>query len=328
MVSNFDKKAAGNTTKAIIKTEDKKIKNVYRDVKNDLISLEYPNDNNKLENKHKINENEHKNLSKTNVNYKTKNFESTEIEPRSSILQSHIPLKTHVSHKPTVEDTSRVYNPYPIKNEYEKYSKNGFIFEPLKPQLEISIPTTISKENSFKISSQNTKQNPSKLINANVNFSSELLSPYKRNDIMNEKIFESQAFYTEAKIIDDDQEYNKQIDFETEFKNYNNSKLNFQYKDINFDIYKNQTTENSPHNKNFRIFRNIKDNHNKIDQIKNFHTTRQVNADHDKHFIDEYDIANKLSTNKSLNQNLELINSINEELKKIKTGYLTDYSNA
>ena len=43
----------------------------------------------------------------------------------------HVPVRIHVSHKPTVEDISRVYNPYPIQNEYERFVKNGFLFEPV-----------------------------------------------------------------------------------------------------------------------------------------------------------------------------------------------------
>ena len=43
----------------------------------------------------------------------------------------HKPVKVHVAHKPTKDETSRVYNPYLIQNEYEQYTKNGFLFEPL-----------------------------------------------------------------------------------------------------------------------------------------------------------------------------------------------------
>jgi hypothetical protein len=313
--------------------------NSFRDVEYDSSILEYVKDNNLLENIKKKTENNPNMLSKTNINNPIKNnfdcnISSNKIE-YSPLTQQHNSLKAHVLQKPTVEDTSRVYNPYPIKNEYEKYAKNGFLFEPLKPQLEISIPTTISKKNSFKLSSQNKNQidvinKHNNIINANVNFSSEVLSPYKRNDMdmMNvesnkEQLLEGRTFYhdQESKMMLS-RIQNQQNDFKTEFQNYNNLKLNSIIKDTDLEIYKYEMNENSQQNKKFSE-KNSKYNQSK----KNFDKTI-AHEPNEKQFFDEYDIANKLESKKNLNHNLELINSINEELKKIKTGYLPDYSNA
>ncbi|RNA31939.1 mucin-19-like isoform X3 [Brachionus plicatilis] len=78
----------------------------------------------------------------------------------SKPYQPHVPVKVHVNNKPTVEDTTRVYNPYPFQNEYERYFKNGFLFEPV----------------------ESTGEHQQSTVNANAKFTSDLISPYNRKD--------------------------------------------------------------------------------------------------------------------------------------------------
>jgi hypothetical protein len=290
------------------------------------------------------------------------------IQPTNSVpcLQPHIPLKVHVAHKPTVEDTSRVYNPYPFKNEYEKYAKNGFVFEPLK---QASLLPITPKSNSFKLNpsiindnkihaNQGIKTNQ-KQINANISFSSEVISPYQRSSQLDNN---EMAIYTRnydaINSFHDNQAFKD--DHETEFQNYNNLKTYSDLSEIkNLESY----AEIDSHNHYQLVV-----NSDKHGELKNSNLVSEINYvddfaiyDKNKHQImskqtnikqilvdptvsnkqlisnnenpnqyqDEYDIANKLNRKKTaINPNLELINSINEELKRIKTGYLPDHSNA
>lgn len=52
---------------------------------------------------------------------------------------------------------------------------------------------------------------------------------------------------------------------------------------------------------------------------------REDDSDYEKMYEDEYDVANKI---RKSNPNLQLIDSINKELKKVTTGYKADASNA
>lgn len=177
--------------------------------------------------------------------------------------QSHIPVKVHVTSKPTVEDTTRVYNPYPFQNEYEKYFKNGFLFEPV----------------------ESTKEYELKPVNANVKFNSDLISPYNRK----ENSIHLKNYVTNDKLLDYARE--SKVGF---------GKMNLSFKD---------------------------DSESEFKHLNNLKNKTPTNDSHI--FEDEVDLINKYSKNsKDTNSNYELVDSINEELRRLKTGYKPKSSNA
>lgn len=208
-----------------------------------------------------------------------------------AIKHTHSPTRVHVMHKPTVTDTSRVYNPYPIKNEYDKYVKNGFIFEPFQhsnAQLNNS-EVTLTKAEARRLStSLITKPN---INNANIAFSSESISPYARKDSYRNQVDADQLANFSRGYV------NTQFKKETEFQNLN--------------ILKTQQIESSL------------ENQQQIEYQQNQQEQQQQQIEttlNSKLYEDEYDIANKIKR-KPENSNTKLINSINNELKKFQTGY-------
>ncbi|CAF0753312.1 unnamed protein product [Brachionus calyciflorus] len=193
----------------------------------------------------------------------------------------HVPIKVHVENKPTVADTTRVYNPYPLQNEYEKYFKNGFLFEPINHQPSTSASHSPKRSN----------------INANVNFTSDLISPYSRR--------ENTLFLKTPTQNDKLLDYARQS--KTSFGNVNHSFIK----------------DDSEVESEFQNLNHLKNKpSDKMD--------KKYNGDEERYYEDELDLINKYrkkSENK-LNANAELINSINQELKRLKTGYKPNGSNA
>lgn len=174
----------------------------------------------------------------------------------SKPYQPHIPIKVHVTSKPTVEDTTRVYNPYPFQNEYDKYFKNGFLFEPV----------------------ESTGDSKQITVNANANFTSDLISPYNRKD---------NSIHFKNYVSND-----RLLDYARESK-VSLGKMNLAFKDDSESEFKN--------------LNNLKNKSAKIDS---------------KIYEDEFDLINKYNKNSNNTySNYELVDSINQELKRIKTGY-------
>lgn len=256
-----------------------------------------------------------------------------------------MPVKVHVAHKPTVEDITRVYNPYPIqvnyylilliilildvkfkpnflKNEYEKFVKDGFLFEPIK----------VNTKEAFKPST-----------NVNVSFTSDIISPYTRKDRGGATSQPPSATVMLKNPVDHDRlldaargNVNHAFVNDTEFRNYNQQQQQQQQQ------LKQTTTDEAT--KARRVRRSggggsRKSNANaqsvSAEQAIGSHARREEGVaaggvgemhDYERMYEDEYDVANK-AVRKS-NPNLQLIDSINKELKRVATGYRPDASNA
>ena len=173
-----------------------------------------------------------------------------------------------------------------MQNEYEQYTKNGFLFEPI-----------------------NTSNNQSILNNSNVNkadavFNSQAISPYIRRDprsidykkpVNNDRVSDIARGYANSSF---------KYDSSTEFQNLNNLKNTSGYRinksEVSRISYNNEGVDNTS-----------------FEQIREVHNQRAA----EKMYEDEYDIANKFKKNKEANQSIELINSINTELQRMKQGY-------
>ena len=268
------------------------------------------------------------------------------IVSESSKNKHHLPVRVHVSHKPTSDDTNRVYNPYQLQNDYEKYVKNGFVFEPLKSKSSQSMPENI-KQSSFRSitkigpsgSSSNNSNNLSHYnSNVNVAFSSEVISPYSRKE---------NTVYVKNPV-DNDQLLNYarggaghvnpafKSELETEFQNFNNLKS---YSDVKIESKNEQASQmfhraknsQSADGENETLYRQLKKSYQSRKVADSSHQQPNKSEDSSENlrdYEDEYDIANKMNRRVNLHANHELINSINKELKRIKTGYQPDTSNA
>jgi hypothetical protein len=168
----------------------------------------------------------------------------------------HVPVKVHVANKPTVEDITRVYNPYPLHNEYEKYVKDGFLFEPLKNQ-------------------KQTGQQQ-----ANVAFSSEVISPYART---NTGALEVKNRAQNDKLLNVARHGQSNVGFERE-----------------------KTSE----------FQKRVPSGGSVIPVT--HTTSSAPSIH-KQYEDELDLANRFY--KSAGTNAEIVNNINKEIERLKSGY-------
>jgi hypothetical protein len=206
----------------------------------------------------------------------------------------HIPVKVHVSSKPTVEDITRVYNPYPLQNEYDKYVKDGFLFEPLKKETAKSSAT----------SSQATH-----LSAANVAFSSEAISPYARNKdhaaihvknpVDSDKLLTvARGGYANMSYVNDERQQAPSKAWTRE----PSSEFQRAKPGSASSSRKGQTHESLP----------------KYDERK---YPRNELVD-DAKYQDEVDIA--LKFHRSVNANQEIVESINKEIRRIKTGYKTE----
>jgi hypothetical protein len=83
------------------------------------------------------------------------------------------------------------------------------------------------------------------------------------------------------------------------------------------------------------LYKNLKSNKSLVNAVKSnsrkkeeADSARGDDDDNDVIYQDEFDIINKMNRKMNKNSNLDLINSINKELKRIKTGYQESSSNA
>ena len=215
---------------------------------------------------------------------------------------SHSPTRLHVIHKPTVSDTSRVYNPYPVKNEYDRFVKSGgLLFEPIQriQSNGTHSETAMSKaELRRQSTSLITKPN---IKNANIAFSSESISPYTRRDSFKQG---QQLSYKNP--VDNDQllnisrgYVNNHLKKETEFQNFNQLKT-FNEHD-----------------------RNLEEHFQQQQQQPNY---SNINTPPAKIKLNESELSNKILIKKTDQTNLNLINSISNELRKFQqTGYQPGY---
>jgi hypothetical protein len=247
----------------------------------------------------------------------------------------HVPIRLNAIHKPTEEETSRSYNPYLIQNEYDKYVKNGFILEPIKssnPKNVIDTQNQIRKYPSF-----NTKTKygpPNNKINSNhvnVSFSSEVISPYSRKD--NHSYINTNL----KNPVDNDPLLNYargghvNKGFETEFQNFNNLNSFLENKSIHSSKLSHENIDDDDD----ILYKNLKSNKSLVNAVKSNSRKKEEadlargdDDDNDVIYQDEFDIINKMNRKINKNSNLDLINSINKELKRIKTGYQESSSNA
>jgi hypothetical protein len=229
----------------------------------------------------------------------------------ASLSTPHIPVKVHVSSKPTVEDITRVYNPYPLQNEYDKYVKDGFLFEPLKKDSKSSVSSVVTHSA------------------ANVAFSSEAISPYARKDnaaihvknpVDNDKLLavarSGGNAYNNMAYSNDERQHQQQATSLTkawgrepssEFKkappgSASSSRKATPHRYVNDDYDHPDDRESLP----------------KYDERK-YPSSNEILHINDSKYQDELDIANKFY--KSAGANQEIVENINKEIRRIKTGY-------
>ena len=212
----------------------------------------------------------------------------------------HIPVKVHVKNEPTQLDTSRVYNPYPVQEEYEKYVKNGFVFEPLKPNDTSKPKDDMRRITSIGLDNNRPVKNPN-IGNANIAFSSEAISPYykKDNKIVYKNPVDNDKLLNQSRGIT-----NKALkrDSLTEFQNLNNLK-NFSDSRTKLDTKEKSFDGDKPQR------------NNKTGIVaKGFEDEQPVNY---RLYEDEYYLENMLNRK---NMNNDVIDSINKEIKKLKNG--------
>lgn len=214
---------------------------------------------------------------------------------------NYVPTRVLVNNKPTIEEITRVYNPYLAQKEYESYMRNGFVFEPLKikssDEMKNSQQKNIDKVNSFKSVSQISPINPN--INANVAFTSDVISPYSRketntyNQAKNDRLLNIAAInnYSHTNMA-----YKNEP--ETEFQNFNNLKT---ISDNRKQQLLYPTLTSYPYNSN-----------NNINSNRNYNNERI------------YEDGNNLVNIQAIKSN----STSNFDPNKIKTGYQPDTSNA
>ena len=208
-------------------------------------------------------------------------------EDSKSVLKAqHVPVKVHVDHKPSNQDTQRIYNPYFIKNEFEQYSQNGFLFEPI-----------VSQEQAGQVAN---------LKAADAVFGTESISPYNRNN--RSALSYKNANAQSDKLTDSVRGYTNlyAIDSSTEFQNLNNLKnADYRIKQSNPNVKSGSEFCTSMENSSFG-------------NITEMPSQRLVanNA-----FEDEYEIARKLQKNSSSDNSNQLVSSISQELKKMNPVY-------
>ena len=266
----------------------------------------------------------------------------------------YVPVKVHVTHKPTNDEVARIYNPYSVQNEYEKYVKNGFLFEPLHvnnssnllAMAEQSSPPVYlgSRPNSnASISIGNKHQqhspstNPHLHSNANISFTSETISPYSRksntiqykNAVSNDQLLNYARGYSNQTNHQDD-------NGSSELRSYGNG--NGPAKHVKTTLSTSTVTKTNKKNANGEAAEVVESSYqtnvyetlsSKSSIKKSASKMNREDDDDDVAYQDEYEIVNKINKrNNNTGTNLELINSINQELKRLKTGYQPDASQA
>ena len=216
-------------------------------------------------------------------------FPKQEAPVQEKTVIPHVPVRVHVPKRPTESDLNRVYNPYTAQDEYESYMKNGFLFEPLKGNNNNNNMSTFSVH-----STSITSKTP--VNESNISIRSETFAPLKN------KNFEKKKSYT-----------NKTYESDTEFKNLNKLKSSTIISANKVDMLgKSQISKGSTSNIKATI---VNDNDSDI-----INSSNHRNAYENKfYYDDEYDIANRYQkTNKK--SNTDMLSSINQEIRRIKTG--------
>ena len=217
-------------------------------------------------------------------------------------IKPHVPIRVHVPNKPTENEINRVYNPYTAKEEYETYMKNGFLFEPLGGNSNVS---------TFSVQSTSIL-NKTPVHQSNISIRSETLAPVRTKRSEKKTIKGSHT--------------NKTFEPDTEFKNLNQLKSNDSLSYSNFEslgrIHQQGLLKGSTANIKATIV-NAENNNYESDSDRINSSKKNSKFYYD----DEHDIANKYerSNNKS---NFDLLNSIHKEIKRIKTGLDEDSSKA
>jgi hypothetical protein len=152
-----------------------------------------------------------------------------------------------------------------------------------------------------------------------VSFGSDLISPYTRKDKENPSTILLKNAVDNDRLLEIARgNVNHGFVNDTEFKNFN------QLKSI--------SSIEAPNNTNAQAIKSSKKSKkNRVNMVKQQDDQQQPHqhsrdSNNDKTYEDEYDVANKAI--KKSNPNLELIDSINKELKRVTTGYKPDTSNA
>ena len=205
----------------------------------------------------------------------------------ASSSSPHIPIKVHVSHQPTVEDITRVYNPYPLQNEFDKYMMDGFVFEPLR------------KSNN-RVGDSLRVNHP----NANVAFASEVISPYARRDGNPNAPLYSKNPVDNDKLLTVARGYNNQ-GFEDDRDRGSSPQQKSLAREPSSDFLKARPQSSKAASSESR------------EQLPRYEESKVTPPD--QVYQDELDLANKFY--KSAGTNQDKVENINREIKRIKTGY-------
>lgn len=200
---------------------------------------------------------------------------------------SHTPVKVHVSHQPTVEDVTRVYNPYPFQHEFENYYKDGFLFEQLKNK-------------------RCDKEEAERAQRANVTVHSESIGIYKHH--------ESSKSSLKAKhpVINDKLSTEARVGGGYSNKAYSGGDdmpvNQFMKREPSAEIHRTTTTTSIT---------------NHYEQLPQLPRASVAADDHHKYQNDEIDGETDLTNRlyRSSVNNLHIVENIGKEIKKIKTGY-------
>ncbi len=211
--------------------------------------------------------------------------------------QKHKPVKLHVQHKPTDNDIQRINNPYEFQDEFASYSKNGFLFEPLRQQNEAHIP-----EPSTTTTINTSTQQQTKIINLK-------LKKSKRDNTSDEPIYPKIAL----KTISTSSYQNKAYEPETQFQNFNQ---------LNIVDSRNGNGSTSGSNKTNAASSSGIDSQ---DRLKPSLKVNSLEYDSNYTYEDEYDVRNKYRKS-NMKNNIELVESINKEIDRIKFKFEDDSS--
>jgi hypothetical protein len=233
------------------------------------------------------------------------------VESQLPPIKPHVPIRVHVPNKPSENEINRIYNPYTAKDEYETYMKNGFLFEPLGANSNMS---TFSVQSTSILSRTPVHQ-------SNISIRSETIAPARPKR-------------SEKKTIKG-AHTNKTFEPDTEFKNLNQLKSNDTASFSNFESLGRigHQQQGPPKGSTANIKATIVNAESKSHESDNdrINSTKKDNNSYENKFYydDEHDLVNKYerSNNKA---NLDLMNSIHNEIKrnKIKIGLDGDSSKA
>lgn len=225
-------------------------------------------------------------------------------------MRPHVPVRVHVPNKPTENEINRVYNPYAAQDEYETYMKNGFLFEPLGGNTNLS---------TFSVQSTSIL-NRTPVHQSNISIRSETLAPIKHKRSEKKPVKTS---YT-----------NKTYEPDTEFRNLNqlhsNNPSSFTNSESLGRSNKPSPAKGSTANIKATV---VNAEHNSYEsdgdysRINSSKKNSKNSYENKFYYDDEHDLANKYerTNNKS---NLDLLTSIHKEIKRIKTGLDEDSSKA